>query len=276
MFQVEASHNNKIYVLVVDKSHIQLNRKKLFSSNIEIVFDLKDFAINASFNDIDLKIEYHGYILKIHNVEDYTRLKNTVNEILKKEEEERKLKNEIELLTSKVKTLLLEVFTSRLWYVAYLNNIDKSGYVDAIYNLPEYISQTKDPIEAYENLKSKLLGKLDELSQALNLIDPSRREKLLHMIQETVAKHDELIKDVDYEKIPEVLNSTKPSIESTIGELVKEISSLIGQRNAGEIAGRRTAEETPELACCPYCGSTNITKTSSGSIVCERCGRKLR
>jgi hypothetical protein len=232
MFQVEASYNNKKYVLVVDNSHIQLTRKKLFSSNIETVFDLKDFAINASFNDTDLKIEYRGYTFKIHDTGDYIRLKNTVDEILKKEEEERKLKNEIELLTSKVKMLLLEVFTSRLWYVAYLNNIDKSGYVDAIYNLPEYISQTKDPIEAYENLKAKLLEKLDELSQALNLIDSSRREKLLHMMQETVAKHDELLKDGGYEKIPEVLNNTKPSIENTIGELVKEISSLIGQRDA--------------------------------------------
>lgn len=232
MSQIEASYDNKKYILIVNKTSIQLKRKTLFSSKDETSFGLEHFAINASFNDADSKIEYSGYIFKIHNVEGYNLLKNTVNEILKKKEEREKLKNEMELLKSRVKVLLLESLTCRSWYVTYLNSIDRLGYVDAIYNLPEHVSQTKDPVEAYENLKAKLFEKLSELYQALELIDPTRREKLLRMLQETVAKHDELLKDGDYEKIPEALNNTKTSIENVISELVEEISKLLSHEDA--------------------------------------------
>ena len=45
---------------------------------------------------------------------------------------------------------------------------------------------------------------------------------------------------------------------------------------ARRLTRRRRVEETPGLMYCPYCGSTNLIKTPSGSIICGRCRRRLR
>ncbi|RLI27563.1 hypothetical protein DRO58_04055 [Candidatus Bathyarchaeota archaeon] len=302
MFEIIAEHNKKRYIISTDGVVLTLRVKRMFFTEQVGIFSLEEFASNAVFNDETREVRYKNFLFKISDWSRYNLLKNTVEEILRKREEEEKVKRDVRLLNSAIKPALFEILKLRLWYVMYVRYANDIHYVDATYYLPEDIIKVKDPIDAFELLKKLIFEKVSDFTRPLESISPERREEVLKVLKEAVFKQDSLLDSHDYNKISEIMDSVKAFIEKSIDKIVEQVSphpsfshrqkSFVEEKRetVKEVRKELPAEEAMEkvehteedveepldLMCCPYCGETKVIKKPDGSVICQRCHRRLR
>ena len=309
MFEIIAEHNKKKYIISTDGVVLTLRVKRMFFTEQVGIFSLEEFASNAVFNDEAREVQYKNFLFKIPDWSRYNLLKSTVEEILNKREKEEKIRRDVRLLNSAIKPALFEILKLRLWYTMYARYANDIHYVDAAYYLPEDVIKVKDPVDVFELLKKSIFERVSDFTKPLESISPERREEVLKILKEAVSKQDSLLESHDYEKISEIMDSVKAFVEKSIDKIVERISSRLSfshqQRSLIEekrIEERRetikevrkeppleetedtekpehTEEDVEEplyLMYCPYCGETKVVKKPDGSVVCQRCHRRLR
>ncbi|MEM3546359.1 MAG: FtsX-like permease family protein [Candidatus Bathyarchaeia archaeon] len=198
--------------------------------------------------------------LDIVRVQPVTRVR-TVDDVLR---DVKVIREQLHVVTSKLKTIeKLKATTPSELLAEY--EAKYAAQADRLNKAIKRLGLELEPL--YEQLNSevqKLNTEIEKLNIAYKLGEMSEEdyktssEPLKTRLNELTRKLEDIRFVLTQLKMPKV---TMPSIRAPA---------------ARRAARRKPAEEAPGLMYCPYCGSTNLTKTPSGSIVCGRCRRKLR
>ncbi|MEM2849724.1 MAG: FtsX-like permease family protein [Candidatus Bathyarchaeia archaeon] len=198
--------------------------------------------------------------LDITRVQPVTRVR-TVDDVLR---DVKVIREQLHVVTSKLKTIeKLRATTPSELLADY--EAKYAAQADRLNKAIKRLGLELEPL--YDQLNSevqKLNTELEKLNVAYKLGEMSEEdyktsaEPLKTRVDELARKLEDIRFILTQLKMPKV---TMPSIRAPA---------------ARRAARRKPAEEAPGLMYCPYCGSTNLTKTPSGSIVCGRCRRKLR
>jgi len=198
--------------------------------------------------------------LDITRVQPVTRVR-TVDDVLR---DVKVIREQLYVVTSKLKTIeKLRATTPSELLAEY--EAKYAAQADRLNKAIKRLGLELEPL--YEQLNSeaqKLNTEIEKLNIAYKLGEMSEEdykasaEPLKAKLNELTKKLEDIRFVLTQLKMPKI---TMPSVRAPA---------------ARRAARRKPAEEAPGLMYCPYCGSTNLTKTPSGSIICGRCRRKLR
>lgn len=198
--------------------------------------------------------------LDIIRVQPVTRVR-TVDDVLR---DVKVIREQLHVVTSKLKTIeKLKATTPSELLADY--EAKYAAQADRLNKAIKRLGLELEPLyEQLNNEVQKLNTEIEKLNIAYKLGEMSE-EDYKASSEPLKAKLNELMKKL--EDIRFVMTQLK---------MPKVTIPTVRAPAARRVARRKPTEEAPGLMYCPYCGSTSLVKTPSGSIICGRCRRKLR